>query len=656
MTEVTLCLNMIVKNESGVITKLMESVYKIIDYYVICDTGSTDNTIKLITDFFLEKNIPGEIINKPFENFGYNRTYALNAARGKATYALLMDADMMLVTNPDFEKQSLTCDSYTLIQKSGTLSYENTRLIKLNCDAKCVGPTHEYYSMPSGSSSDKLETLWIIDIGDGGSKGDKFVRDIRLLKKANKDEPNNERYCFYLANSYFDYNKKDYAIPYYKKRIEMGGWNEEVFYSYLRLGMCYMALEQPEMAICSWMDGYNHHPTRSESIYEICKYYREKGKHNAGMLFCNIGMKIAYPNNDKLFIHDDVYHWKFLYELCILGFYNNLPNLHKPANKVLNFVPDNMYNNALSNYKFYAPKLSKYLLRNTSFKCTVKMDMEGNSYEMRASNPCIFQDDDFQTWINVRYVNYYLEADGVYTLNTNGSNFGFGHCKVVTVNKLYREDNKIVIEHIPTKWDNMYVGIEDVRVGYNDGLDKCMFVGTTQTPCGKLGIGYGEYHFDKPGLEWKVVPSPFNKGCEKNWVMLKNRLIYQWYPLIVGEIVTNEDEYKLEIVKTIPTSPFFRHARGSTNGFIFNNQAWFLCHVVEYSNPREYYHFLVVLDPETFNVKRWSNLFKFGGEKIEYALGLIVTETEIMVSYSTWDRDACVGVFDKKKIEEEMFT
>lgn len=79
-------------------------------------------------------------------------------------------------------------------------------------------------------------------------------------------------------------------------------------------------------------------------------------------------------------------------------------------------------------------------------------------------------------------------------------------------------------------------------------------------------------------------------------------------------------------------------------------------HVVEYSNPREYYHFLVVLDPETFNIKRWSNLFKFGGEKIEYALGLIVTENEITVSYSTWDRDACVGVFDKKKIEEEMFT
>lgn len=46
--------------------------------------------------------------------------------------------------------------------------------------------------------------------------------------------------------------------------------------------------------------------------------------------------------------------------------------------------------------------------------------------------------------------------------------------------------------------------------------------------------------------------------------------------LCLNMIVKNESgiaEYKLEIVKTIPTPPFFRHARGSSNGFIFNNEA-----------------------------------------------------------------------------------
>ena len=43
----TLCLNMIVKNESKIITRLFNSVVPIIDCYCICDTGSTDNTVKI---------------------------------------------------------------------------------------------------------------------------------------------------------------------------------------------------------------------------------------------------------------------------------------------------------------------------------------------------------------------------------------------------------------------------------------------------------------------------------------------------------------------------------------------------------------------------------------------------------------------------------
>jgi len=701
---ITLCLNMIVKNESRIIKRLLETVSKIIDYYVICDTGSTDNTPHLIIDFFTEKGIQGEVIYEPFKNFGYNRTFALQAARNKATYALLVDADMKLVIEPTFDKQKLTCDSYTIIQKGGSLSYYNTRLIKLNCDAKCLGPTHEYYDMPPGLTSGKLDTLWINDIGDGGSKGDKFERDILLLKQGIIEEPNNGRYYFYLANSYFNSNQKGEAIEHYKKRIELGGWYEEIFYSYLNLGHSYMAINQPEMGLCAWMDGYNHHSTRSETIYEICRHYREKGKNKLAMIFCNIGLKIPYPSSDVLFIHEDVYQWKFSYELCIVGFYNGITNLHKSANKLFNMAPESIYQNTLSNYKFYSPKLSKYLLRIIPFTCLEQMNVCDTIYEMRASTPCIFQDNRggiTQNWLNVRYVNYYLESNGSYRFNINNG-------KIVTVNKLFKLDSDfkpipipipiaisnstdsqkttiLKLEYVPTNGNMHYVGIEDVKVNYVAALDKYMFVGTCENPVnGNISIGYGEYNFDKPYLNWKTVDTPFNKGCEKNWAMIGNYVIYQWHPLIIGEIdcgagnsaitttdiatdITkefegidklapiNDEHYKLKVIKNIDTPPFFKHVRGSSNGFLFEGEAWFLCHIVEYCQPREYYHFLVVLDNETFNIKRWSNLFKFAGEKIEYALGLIINEKEIIISYSKWDRDASIGIFDKKKIEDEMF-
>ena len=151
--KITICLNMIVKNESKIITRLFDSVLPIIDTYCICDTGSTDDTKKVITDYFDEKKIAGTIFDCSFHNFGYNRTVALYEAKNTATYLLLIDADMKLDIKSDFNKQNLTADVYSIQQGSNTFKYFNTRLVKSSLDIKCVGPTHEYYDLPPNTST-----------------------------------------------------------------------------------------------------------------------------------------------------------------------------------------------------------------------------------------------------------------------------------------------------------------------------------------------------------------------------------------------------------------------------------------------------------------------------------------------------------------------
>ena len=101
----TLCLNMIVKNESKIIIRLLNSVVSLIDCYCICDTGSTDNTKELISSYFENKNIPGKIVEEPFKNFCHNRNFALTSCLGMSDYILLMDADMVLEIN-NFEKKN----------------------------------------------------------------------------------------------------------------------------------------------------------------------------------------------------------------------------------------------------------------------------------------------------------------------------------------------------------------------------------------------------------------------------------------------------------------------------------------------------------------------------------------------------------------------
>ena len=79
----SICLNMIVRNEAKVICRALDSVMELIDYWVICDTGSTDDTPAIIKSYFQERKIPGELHSQAWINFGHNRNEALKLARGK---------------------------------------------------------------------------------------------------------------------------------------------------------------------------------------------------------------------------------------------------------------------------------------------------------------------------------------------------------------------------------------------------------------------------------------------------------------------------------------------------------------------------------------------------------------------------------------------
>lgn len=55
--EPKLCLNMIVKNESHIIKYTFDKLLQKVpfDYWIISDTGSTDNTKQVIINYFKEK-------------------------------------------------------------------------------------------------------------------------------------------------------------------------------------------------------------------------------------------------------------------------------------------------------------------------------------------------------------------------------------------------------------------------------------------------------------------------------------------------------------------------------------------------------------------------------------------------------------------------
>lgn len=254
--DVKIILCMIVRNESKIIRRCLDSARSVLDGISICDTGSTDNTVDIIKQSIQEYGIPGVVHQHVWKNFAHNRSLSFDAAREFAiqnkfnlahTYALFLDADMMLVVEPEFKKSSLTAKGYNLIQRSGSLSYPNVRLGRLDLNWKSVSVTHEYWTIidKDGKQHSEVTTfddLWINDRNDGGCKADKFIRDIRLLTEGLVEEPNNSRYHFYLARSYEDSGQLEKAIEWYEKRIKMDGYWEEIWYSRYCMGRCYQKI------------------------------------------------------------------------------------------------------------------------------------------------------------------------------------------------------------------------------------------------------------------------------------------------------------------------------------------------------------------------------------------------------------------------------
>jgi len=317
-----LCLNSIVKNESDRILRMLESVRPHISCFAIQDTGSTDGTVEIIQEWAELHNIPGDIGHGKFDTFAQARNDGLALARKRTDwdYLLLVDADMQLVVNDADWLYGIVAESHDMYQLAGPLHYQNRRLLSRFSEAIYLCPTHEFLGSETGGCI-PLAKAHFIDHADGSNRKDKFIRDIKIFKKALKrgEEPK-DRIFYYLAQSYRDAGRFSDAAKWYQKRIELGGWAEEVWSAYTSIAACHKAMGNIGEFLRYNIAAYNFRPSRSESLYDIAKYFREKGENYASVLFSEPGMKIPL-STDGLFVNDYVYKQGHKDEFAICAYY-----------------------------------------------------------------------------------------------------------------------------------------------------------------------------------------------------------------------------------------------------------------------------------------------------------------------------------------------
>lgn len=332
-----ICLNMIVKNEAHIIKETFDTIVKYIDYWVISDTGSTDGTQKLIKEYFKEKQIPGKLFEDKWEGFGHNRSLALKECEGLAQYAWVIDADDLIVGDLKLPKK-MTADGYMLTYGKGH-TYRRTQIYKISSGWYYKGVLHEYPECKKkGAYIHPIIGDYYIDsrrLGDRSKNPDKYLKDALVFEKelAKPEEKNNSRYVFYCAQSYRDYAgqkisekdpeaAKEYffnSIEKYEQRTEMGGYQEEIFYSLFQIAKMKETLEFEKKDITeAYIKCFKSLPTRSEPLFYLSKYLEKVGDKQIAIKFMEKAASITYPLEHHLFVEEYIYYYLAKFELAMM--------------------------------------------------------------------------------------------------------------------------------------------------------------------------------------------------------------------------------------------------------------------------------------------------------------------------------------------------
>ena len=611
---------LMMKNEEKILKRCLEAVESIVDGYCILDTGSTDSSKQIAEDFL--KNRVGCVTQDPFRDFGYSRTKSFENAQKylkentdwdlTQTYGLLLDADMVFVPGT-LKQEKLTAVGYSLIQKNGGMEYYNARLVRMDHPWNCVSVTHEYWNGPTEKLGKNI--CFIDDKNDGGCKSDKFERDKRLLEQGIVDEPDNVRYMFYLAQTYKCLGEFKNSIMMYEKRVEAGGWPEEVYYSLFMIGECYLNLKDIFNFERYMQMAYNYRPCRGETIYKLAEFYRVVGEHYKSYHYIQLGRKIPFPKDDVLFIETPVYEYLFDYEASIVEYY-----IHRDRGLLSSMVTMiktlEHQQNILSNLKHYVSPIG------TDVSSIQVPPVFGEDFK-----PSAISIDEYP-YANVRFVNYWID-NGVYKTKDNVAVQTQNAYMNIETGKLLQkmEDSSIGLP----RFDTHVKGLEDIRLYKNDGKLKFTATSVREYAENKVCVVYGDY--DKVVGKFynvSVLNSPRNRDCEKNWLPIPetNKFIYGWYPYEIGEV----QDGNFKIVRHSPSPSIFSLFRGSAPPVKTDNGYLAMVHIVEYAQVRNYYHLFVNMDND-FTPVRISTPFIFFAQTIEYCVSFRLVSNSVAECY-----------------------
>ncbi len=322
-TRPAICLSMIVRNQAH-LKETLDSVAPYISSWVIVSTGCDDGIQDLIRNHMAALGIPGELHERPSTDFGNNRAEALALAQGHGDYIWVVDSGDVLVGTPDFSR--LGADVYWMAYGDDNRDiFWRAQLFRDGLRVRYDGVVREYAAWDDSCIDVRLTGECHIESRRLGTRGwypPTDARDRDLLLAEVERNPDDGRSVFYLAQSYFELGDIDNARRWFARRIEMGGWYQEIYVAMWRTAETMARLGAPWLEVQdAYLKAWEFLPTRAEALHAVASWCRVDQRYRLGYHYAKLAADIPFPEEDQFFVREDIYGWRATDEQAVCAFY-----------------------------------------------------------------------------------------------------------------------------------------------------------------------------------------------------------------------------------------------------------------------------------------------------------------------------------------------
>lgn len=324
---ITISLCMIVKNEAYEIGRCLESVKDRVDEINIVNTGSDDDTEKVV------KKYTDRVFNfKWIDDFAEARNYSFSKAT--KDYILWLDADDVLLEEDCIKlkklKENMNNDIDIITFKYNYISdeegnplliFRRERLVKRKRNFKWVGFVHEFIA-GTGVRLDADITVTHKRIHNDSDRNLNIYK-----KKLSEGVQLSVRDVYYYGKELYYHGLYDEAIEILEKFLKLDAWSEEKIDTACRLAECYQYKGNNEKEREMLFKTFEYASPRGEAMFRIGNSFEREGRINEAIYWYETILNSDIPEETSGFIRPEFWTWKPNLQLSVC--YYNMGNIEK---------------------------------------------------------------------------------------------------------------------------------------------------------------------------------------------------------------------------------------------------------------------------------------------------------------------------------------